>query len=126
MQAQYGEYLQAAPLIYAGFSQGATFAEPLLRRHAATFPIAILAEGAYRTTESPAFAAAYRAAGGQRVVLVCGGRACFASARRAQKVLKNAELEVLVVGDEKAGHNLNGEMQRALQQAWPEITAPLP
>lgn len=125
-KARYGEYLQPAPFIYAGFSQGATYAEALLTRHASTFPIAILAEGAYRTTENPAFAATYRATGGKRVVLVCGGHACFVSARGAQRVLERAGLEVLVVGDEKAGHNLNGEMQRALQRAWPEITAPLP
>jgi len=125
-KARYGEYVQPAPFIYAGFSQGATYAEPLLRRHAATFPIAILAEGAYRTTENPSFASAYHSAGGRRVVLVCGTPACFVSARRGRKVLEKAGLQVLVAGDEKAGHNLNREMQRALQRAWPEITAPLP
>lgn len=125
-RARFGPYLDAGPLVYAGFSQGATLAEPFLRRHAARFPIAILAEGGYQTVQSPAFAQSYRAAGGRRVVLVCGTPSCFLSAPRAKRVLERAGLEVLVVGDPKAGHNLNQEMQRALQASWPQIVAPIP
>jgi predicted esterase len=123
--ARYGAYVSAEPAIFAGFSQGATYAEPLLREHARLFPIALFAEGGYRTISSPSFAAAYRASGGRRVVIVCGTPSCFTSARAASKVLERAELETLVVGDERAGHNLNERMQRALQGAWPRITAPL-
>lgn len=125
-QARYAPYIEAAPFIYAGFSQGATLAEPFLRRNAARFPIVILAEGGYATARSPAFAKAFYAAGGRRVVLVCGGAMCFQAAVGSKKVLENAGLQVLVVGDAKAGHNLNERMQRALQSAWPEIAAPLP
>jgi predicted esterase len=126
LRGRYAGYVAQAPFVFAGFSQGATYAEPLLRKHAALFPIAILAEGGYRTMSSPSFAAAYRAAGGRRVVVVCGNPSCFVTARGAKKVLERAGLEALVVGDEKAGHNLNGLMQQALQAAWPKIVAPLP
>ena len=125
-QARYASYIDSAPFIYAGFSQGATLAEPFLRKNAARFPIAILAEGGYATARSPAFAKAFHAAGGRRVVLVCGGAGCFQSATGSKKILEAAGLQVLIVGDAKAGHNLNERMQRALQSAWPEITAPLP
>ena len=87
--------------------------------------IAILAEGGYALARSPAFAAAYRAAGGRRVVLVCGSPGCFANGTRAKPILERAGLEVLVVGDAAAGHNLNERMQVALRKAWPEISAPL-
>jgi predicted esterase len=125
-RARFGAYVDPGPMIFAGFSQGATLAEPLLREQAARFPIAILAEGGYQTANSKAFARAYREAGGRRVVLVCGTPPCFRSARSAMKVLMGAGLETLVVGDEKAGHNLNQRMQQALQAAWPQIVAPLP
>jgi predicted esterase len=125
-KARYESYVDSAPFIYAGFSQGATLAEPFLLKNAARFPIVILAEGGYATARSPAFARAFYAAGGRRVVLVCGGTTCFRSAREAKKVLESAKLQVLIVGDEKAGHNLNERMQKALQAAWPEIAASLP
>jgi predicted esterase len=124
-RARFGKYIDESSFVYAGFSQGATLAEPLLRKRAARFPVAVLAEGGYQTAGSAAFAAAYRAGGGQRVVLVCGTPGCFRSAAGSKKVLEGAGLEVLVVGDPKAGHNLNQEMQRALQAAWPQIVAPL-
>ena len=125
-RARFGSYVAAGPLIYAGFSQGASLAEPLLLAQASRFQIAILAEGGYATSRNPGVARAYQAAGGRRVVLVCGSPACFRSAKLARKNLETAGLQVLVVGDEKAGHNLNERMQRALQTAWPEIAAPLP
>lgn len=124
VRAKYGDYVEAAPMIFAGFSQGATFAEPFLRQNAARFPIVILAEGGYATAKSPSFAKAFRAAGGRRVVLVCGSPGCFTSAISAKKVLETAGVETLVVGDAQAGHNLNERMQKALQAAWPEISAP--
>ncbi len=126
VKARYEAYVDSGPFIYAGFSQGATLAEPFLLKNAARFPVVILAEGGYATVRNPTFARAFYAAGGRRVVLVCGGPACFRSAREAKKGLESAKLQVLVVGDEKAGHNLNERMQRALQAAWPDIAAPLP
>ena len=122
---RFGPYVDSAPFIFAGFSQGATLAEAFLRQHAAQFPIAILAEGGYATARSPNFARAFYAAGGRRVVLVCGTSACFSSAVGSKKLLERASLQVLVVGDPLAGHNLNGRMQHALQSAWADISAPL-
>lgn len=124
-RARFGAYVSEGPMIYAGFSQGATLAGPLLRAHADRFPIAILAEGGYQISKSSSFARAFREKGGRRIVLVCGTPSCFQSARVASSVLTAAGVEVLVVGDEKAGHNLNERMQRALHGAWPAITAPL-
>jgi predicted esterase len=126
LAARYGAYVASGPLIYAGFSQGATLSQKYLLAHAARFPIAILAEGGYGTWNDARFASAFRAGGGRRLVLVCGTPGCFTHARRAVPPLEHAGLQVLVVGDDRAGHNLNDRMQRALQEAWPEISAPFP
>jgi predicted esterase len=125
LRRRYARYLADGPVIYAGFSQGATLAEPILRTRARELPIAILAEGGYQTARNAEFGGAYRAAGGRRIILVCGSPGCFRNAAVAKPVLERAGLEALVVGDEKAGHNLNERMQVALQRAWPEIAAPL-
>lgn len=125
LKRRYGDYLDESALVYAGFSQGATLAEPILRARARQLPIAILAEGGYATSRSADFARAYHAGGGRRVVLVCGTGGCFQSAAGAKPVLEKAGLEVLIVGDERAGHNLNARMQAALQAAWPRMVAPL-
>jgi predicted esterase len=125
VRARYQPYLADAPYIYAGFSQGATLSEPILRARAARFPIAILAEGGYAISQNASFARAYRDAGGRRVVLVCGSRPCFASAARARPILERAGLHVVIAGDPLAGHNLTERMQVVLRKAWPEISAPL-
>jgi len=120
---RYGARIAESPPIYAGFSQGAILARALLVEAPTRFPTAIFAEGSYATLVDPSFARAYRQAGGERLLVVCGGAHCFNQASRAEKILETAGLEVLVAGDPRAGHNLNQRMQVALQRVWPLFVA---
>jgi predicted esterase len=123
VRARFDRYVAEGPMIYAGFSQGAILAPSFLLTHAADYPVSVFAEGAYETTANAGFAARYRAAGGQRVMLVCGGQGCLANARRSKAVLERAGLEVVITGDPRAGHNLNTQMQTALARDWGALVA---
>lgn len=121
LRARFGPYVAQGPMIYAGFSLGAGLAEPILLARASEFPLAIFAEGGYRTLENAAFARRYAERGGRRVMIVCGSPSCDAHGRRARAHLERAGLEVLTSGDTSSGHNLNEPMQRALRETWPEL-----
>ena len=123
VRRRFAPYVEGTKLAYAGFSQGATAAEPFLSAHASLFDVILLAEGAYASTRSPAFARRLQAAGVRRVVLVCGTASCFASARASRAVLARAGLTVFVGGDAASGHNLNLPMQRALRRSWGDWVA---
>ena len=114
VRERFADYVAAPPHAYAGFSQGAIFAEPILLRHAAVFPTAILAEGGYPIVRSQRFAKAFRAVGGATVVIVCGSPGCRDTAQSAAPVLEAAGLRVFRSGDVRSGHNLNRLMQEAL------------
>jgi predicted esterase len=116
-------YVGSGPMIYAGFSQGAILANDFLVKNAAKFPIAVLAEGGYGYLATSAFAHRYHAAGGRRLLVLCGTPGCFVNAKRAQSIAEREGLEVIVTGDPKAGHNLNGLMQQALQRDWHRLVA---
>lgn len=116
VRERFGEHAAAGPDTFAGFSQGATLAEAFLRRHAAAFPTAILAEGAYATLDSPAFARSFRNAGGKTVVIVCGTPGCRQRTARSAARLEAAGLRVFQSGDVRSGHNLNQAMQAALRR----------
>jgi predicted esterase len=126
LREKYGAYVAAAPPLYAGFSQGASLARPVLRAGPVPFSGVVLAEGAYDTLADPSFPSELRARGTTHVLLVCGNPGCFERARRAELALRKAGLHAIAAGDPRAGHNLNREMQVALQAAWPAFVEGLP
>lgn len=124
-RARYGEYVANGPVLYLGFSQGATLAERALLGES-RFSRVALAEGGYGLVQSAPFLARLRANGTERVMCVCGSPACFAAAQRAELALGRAGIAAQVKGDARAGHNLNQRMQVALQAAWPRFVDGLP
>jgi len=120
VRRRFGAYVAEGPVTYAGFSQGATSAAPLLLRHAADFHPIVLAEGGYAFTSSAEFARNMARHGARKVILVCGTQHCFANAARARAVLEREKLTVFVGGDASSGHNLNFPMQNALRHSWKE------
>ena len=123
-RARFGEYISDGPVMYVGFSQGATLAGPTLFDQ--SFAVVGLAEGAYGSVRNPTFLRQLRERGVQRVLLACGTGNCFTTMRAAQPGFARAGLEVVIGGDPKSGHNLNGVMQAGLSKVWPDFVAGLP
>jgi predicted esterase len=126
VRQRFGPYVAPAPYVYAGFSQGAMFSEPILVEHAALFSTAILAEGGYPILGSAEFARKFKAGGGQTVVIVCGSEGCRRATRPSVSRLEAAGLRVFESGDVRSGHNLNQLMQRALERDFPSWFAGVP
>jgi predicted esterase len=126
VRERFGPYVAPPPYVYAGFSQGAMFSEPILLEHAALFDTAILAEGGYPILASAEFARKFRAEGGKTVVIVCGSEPCRRTTRRSVPSLEAAGLRVFESGDVRSGHNLNQLMQRALERDFPSWFAGVP
>lgn len=126
VKARYGDYVNETSRVYAGFSQGAILSEPTLLAVPGRFEAAVFAEGGYDVLARPSFGASYRAVGGERLLIVCGGPACFGRGRRSLPALERSGLRVWLRGDASAGHNLNDRMQVSLRAAWPEFVRGLP
>ncbi len=116
VRERFGSYVAPPPYVYAGFSQGAIFSEPILVGHAALFKTAVLAEGGYAVLSSADFARKFKAGGGETVVIVCGSPACRRGTQASALKLQAAGLRVFESGDVRSGHNLNQLMQQALER----------
>lgn len=126
LKARYGDYVRENSLVYAGFSQGAFLAEATLLAVPGRFAAAVFAEGGYDVLANPNFGARYRRAGGERLLIVCGGPTCFGRGRPSLPALERSGLQVWLGGDARAGHNLNQRMQVSLRALWPEFVRGLP
>jgi predicted esterase len=126
VHARFDRYIAKGPILYAGFSQGATLAEPALLAEPSRFGLVALAEGAYALLRDPAFSQRLHDAGTERLLIVCGTPACFQTARHVLPGIERQGLKAAIAGDPLAGHNLNQRMQDALQAAWPDFVRGLP
>jgi predicted esterase len=122
LRSRFGPYVAEGPLLFVGFSLGAMHGAKVLAAHASTFPVALLIEGGYAEI-TQALAALYAEQGGKRVMLACGQAACRPSFRAAERALRRAGIEVLLLDAGTGRHNLDGAMTRALRDAWPKLVA---
>ena len=125
-RARFGEYIAPGPTVFVGFSQGATLSAPTLLDPAQPFGVIALSEGGYNVIQNQATLKRLAEQGVQRLLLACGTPGCFTTMKASVPAFERAGLGVLIGGDPRAGHNLNGEMQAGLQRVWPQFVADLP
>jgi predicted esterase len=99
--------------VYTGFSQGATMGALMMRAQGARFPRLVLVEGGFAEW-TVGIARKYRAAGGERVLLVCGTNGCATRARRSAEWLTRAGLEAIAEHAQGAGHTTGGPVADAI------------
>jgi predicted esterase len=103
LRDRFGDRVAPGSVLYAGYSQGAIHGVPLLQMRPELHPRAVFIEGgaAWNATT----AARYRAAGGERILFVCGTGGCHAGATRAADVLSRAGVQTKVLWVPSAGHD---------------------
>ena len=122
LRARFGGYVADGPLLYAGFSLGASRGARVIAGRAATFPVALLIEGAYAEL-TPELCRQYAAGGGRRVMLGCGQAGCKARFAGAERALRAAGIDVKILDAQTGRHNLDGAMMRELHDAWPWLVS---
>jgi predicted esterase len=99
--------LASGPALYAGYSQGATMGALFIAQRAEPFSTLILTEGGY-SEWTQASARRFRAAGGERVVFVCGTAHCARKAAESAALLQRAEVATAVESVNGGGHTDGG------------------
>jgi predicted esterase len=116
VRARYGAYVDSGPAIYAGFSQGATLAPYVVRRHADVFPMIALDEGGY--AQASDFGATFARGGGKRALLSCSTFGCESDFATSQRTLARNGVDVRVSKLGAFGHTMNERATSALREQW--------
>lgn len=101
--------------VFAGYSQGATMGALVIARPPRRFARALLVEGGVGEW-NVAIAARYRAGGGQRVALVCGGLGCALAAADSARWLEQGGVSARTIHVEGAGHTYGGAVAARLPE----------
>lgn len=121
-RAKFGARMIDASMVYTAFSQGATMAAvPLTTSNRGRFARAALVEGGYHTLES-GYAAAFKKAGGERVLYTCSQGGCVGSFAASKSALAAVGIPVKVESPGPYGHSMVPAVRASLNAALPWLT----
>lgn len=112
------ETLDPGPLVYTGYSQGATMGALMLIEHGDLFSRLALIEGGY-SEWNVSRAQKFAASGGQRVLFACGIGSCKKKADASASALARANVLVRVEHAPGGGHTYGGAVGERVRGALP-------
>lgn len=121
LEARFPDAVDTGPVIFAGFSLGATLGMAYLRV-GRPVTLAVMVEGAASSWTDRAIRD-FAARGGKGVLFACGQSACVREGRRAAERLRRAGLAAGVAYGRNAGHLYWGPVLGAVQRAFPALAA---
>ena len=122
LRARFADRIAEGPVFYAGFSQGATMGALMLVEHASEVTRLVLVEGGFADWNVPR-ARDFRAHGGERVLFVCGRKACAEPARNAAHWFNDAGVAARVEYVPGAGHSHDARVEARIAAAYPWFVA---
>jgi predicted esterase len=114
LRAHYLLWVALGPMAYAGYSQGAYEAPPLIMKHPGVYSRVLLIEGGQQGWDPQRFASA----GGQRVLFACGQAPCDAGARASAARFERAGVPSKVLYCPGAGHIFWGPVSASIKSEW--------
>jgi pimeloyl-ACP methyl ester carboxylesterase len=118
--AGYGDYVDRGAILYTGFSLGAIFGVPYLKRDPSRTTRAVLIEGGHDAW-TPDVAKRFKARGGERVLFACGLIGCVGESRSAAAHLERAGVATKIVYA-KLGHAYDGPVADEVKGAFDWVT----
>jgi predicted esterase len=109
LRERYAGLVDSGPVVYTGYSQGATMGALFANRRPELFPRMVLVEGGHSEWDV-ATARAFHRGGGARVLFACGGRYCAGRALKSKRWLERAGVEARVEHIEGGGHTYGGSV----------------
>ncbi|MEO6602178.1 MAG: hypothetical protein ABIQ16_20015 [Polyangiaceae bacterium] len=118
LRSRYSARIADGPVLYAGFSQGATMGALMLVDHAQEVTRLVFVEGGFADW-SVARARAFRERGGERVLFVCGRKECAGRAKTSVAWFKLAGVPARVEYVPGAGHSHDARVEARILATLP-------
>ena len=104
LRSRYGDYLEDGPLIYAGWSQGATLASQVVASRPGVYDRAVLVEVGHTPLDAAAVTTNLEKGGVRRAVVSCSSVKCRTWAKEFQRAADRQSLPVRVNDVGNRGH----------------------
>jgi predicted esterase len=118
LAARYGAYVDKGPMIYSGFSLGASYAPQVVLHDPKRFPRLVMVEAPWDPWNAPNVRA-FATGGGERVLFASGQAGTFAQAKSEAKRLEAAGIPSHTVDAVGMGHAYHGRVAEGLKREIP-------
>lgn len=120
LRERYGSWMDDGPLVYGGWSQGATLASQVISIHPGTYDRAVLVEVGHTVLDPNAVVASFSHAGIRRAIVSCSSPNCRGFAQSFDRAARRHHLPTRLVDVGNRGHWFDEPVFRALgpQVAW--------
>jgi hypothetical protein len=116
-RGRFGDRMATGPVVYGGWSQGASFAARAIAASKVAFGAVVLVEIGHNPIDARAVASDLAKRGVTRAIVACSTLACRGFATEIGAARRRVDVRVVDVG--LRGHYFDGPMQDALGEALP-------
>jgi len=123
LRARSGAYVAEGPLLYAGFSQGASLASSVVAAHPGEFNRVVMVEAGHTPLSSPAVIFGLAKGKVGRALLSCSTGGCATFSTDLALAAKRSAFELLTNDAGRRGHVFDGVVIKSLGEAMVKLVA---
>ncbi len=114
LRARYGPYVSEGPLLYGGFSQGASLASSVVAAHPGAFDRVVMVEAGHTPLSPPGVIFGLKRGEITQAILSCSTRGCDSFAADLVSAARQGSFDLLVNDVGLRGHVFDGAVIRSL------------
>ncbi len=124
LRRRWPTWIAPGPLVYGGWSQGASLAGIVVSSHPGTFDRAVLVEGGHTPLDGDAVVASLRRGGVTRALVSCSSTPCRTLSQAMAAAGPKRGVDVLTNDVGLRGHWFDAPVFATLGEKWPALVAP--
>jgi pimeloyl-ACP methyl ester carboxylesterase len=123
LRDRYGSYVAPGPLLYGGFSQGASLASSVVAAHPGEFGPVIMVEAGHTPLSAPSVVFGLKKGGVARAMISCSTDGCATFSSELVRASKRASFDLFTNDAGRRGHVFDGEVMRSLGETLVKLVA---
>jgi hypothetical protein len=123
VRARFAAYVASGPLLYGGFSQGASLASLVVAAHPGEFDRVVMVEAGHTPLSAPGVIYGLKKGGIARAVLSCSTRGCAAFSTELVGAAKQSSFDLLTNDAGLRGHVFDGVVIKSLGETMLRLVA---
>jgi pimeloyl-ACP methyl ester carboxylesterase len=121
--ARYGPYVSRGPLLYGGFSQGATLASSVVAAHPGEFDRVIMVEAGHTPLSATGVIYGLKRGGVETAAISCSTGGCATFSKDLVAAARDASFELLTSDGGRRGHVFDGVTMESVGQTIVQMVA---
>jgi pimeloyl-ACP methyl ester carboxylesterase len=123
LRARYGSYVAPGPMLYGGFSQGASLASSVVAAHPGEFDAVVMVEAGHTPLSASGVVLGLRKGGVEHAILSCSTGGCAEFSSKLALAAKRSSFDLLTNDAGRRGHVFDGAVIKSVGETMVKLVA---